>query len=43
MKYISMRTFDFKALPIEIEVKDLKFVKEIPKVVGRPHINHLIL
>ena len=32
-----IRTFDFNPLPIEIEVKDLIFVKEIPKVVGRPH------
>jgi len=36
-KRSDIRTFDFKALPIEIEVKDLKFVKEIPKVIGRPH------
>lgn len=32
-----IRTFDFKALPIEIEVKDLKFVRELPKLLGQPH------
>ncbi len=32
-----IRTFDFKTLPIEIEVKDLKFVRELPKLLGRPH------
>ncbi|MCD8186500.1 MAG: AraC family ligand binding domain-containing protein, partial [Rikenellaceae bacterium] len=29
--------FDFKALPIEIEVKDLKFIRELPKLLGKPH------
>ena len=33
----TIRTVDFKALPIEIEVKDLKFVRELPKLLGRPH------
>lgn len=33
----TIRTFDFKALPIEIEVKDLRFVKELPKLLGQPH------
>jgi AraC-like DNA-binding protein len=32
-----IRTFEFKQLPIEIEVKDLKFVKELPKLLGSPH------
>jgi AraC-like DNA-binding protein len=32
-----IRTFEFKQLPIEIEVKDLKFVKELPKLLGAPH------
>ena len=33
----NFKIFDFKSLPIEIEVKNLSFVKELPKVVGRPH------
>lgn len=32
-----IKIFDFKTLPIEIEVKDLKFVREFPKLLGRPH------
>jgi AraC-like DNA-binding protein len=32
-----MRTFEFKPLPVEIEVKDLSFAKEFPKLLGRPH------
>lgn len=32
-----IRTFEFKALPIGIEVKDLKFAKELPKLLGQPH------
>ena len=32
-----IRTFEFKALPIEIEVKDLRFAKELPKLLGQPH------
>lgn len=32
-----IRTFEFKSLPIEIEVKDLRFVKELPKLLGKPH------
>lgn len=32
-----IRTFDFKPLSIEIEVKDLKFIKELPKLLGNPH------
>ncbi len=35
--YQTIRTFDFKALPIEIEVKDLKFIRELPKLLGQPH------
>jgi AraC-like DNA-binding protein len=33
----NIRTFDFKVLPIEIEVKDLEFVRELPKLLGQPH------
>nr|WP_319397447.1 helix-turn-helix transcriptional regulator [uncultured Carboxylicivirga sp.] len=32
-----IQIFNFKKLPIEIEVKDLKFVKELPELLGRPH------
>lgn len=32
-----IRTFEFKSLRIEIEVKDLKFVRELPKLLGKPH------
>ncbi len=32
-----IRTYDFKTLPIEIEVKDLKFIKKLPKLLGQPH------
>ncbi len=32
-----IRTFEFKDSPIEIEVKDLRFVKELPKLLGNPH------
>lgn len=32
-----IRTFDFKPLSIEIEVKDLMFVMEFPKLLGNPH------
>ncbi|MFV0469620.1 MAG: AraC family transcriptional regulator [Dysgonomonas sp.] len=34
---VNIRTFDFKPLPVEIEVKDLKFIKELPKLLGQPH------
>lgn len=27
----------FKRLPTEIEVKDLKFIRELPKLLGQPH------
>lgn len=33
----AIKTFDFKALPIEIEVKDVGFAKELPKLLGQPH------
>lgn len=33
----NIKTVEFKALPIEIEVKDLRFVKELPKLLGQPH------
>lgn len=32
-----IRIFNFKTLPIEIEVKDLMFVRELPKLLGQPH------
>jgi len=32
-----IRTVEFKSLPIEIEVKDLKCVRELPKLFGQPH------
>lgn len=32
-----IKTFSFKTLPIEIEVKDLRFVKESPRLLGQPH------
>lgn len=28
---------EFKRLPIEIEVKDLRFAHELPKLLGQPH------
>ncbi|MDR2085013.1 MAG: AraC family transcriptional regulator [Bacteroidales bacterium] len=33
----NIRTFDFKPLPIDIELKDLSFVKELPKLLGKAH------
>ncbi|MDR2920870.1 MAG: helix-turn-helix transcriptional regulator [Tannerella sp.] len=33
----NIRTFEFNPLPIEIEVKDLRFAKELPKLLGQPH------
>ncbi|MDR1562848.1 MAG: AraC family transcriptional regulator [Dysgonamonadaceae bacterium] len=33
----NIKTFEFKDLPIEIEVKDLGFVKELPKLLALPH------
>jgi len=33
----TIRTVEFKDLPIEIEVKSLGFVKELPKLLGQPH------
>ncbi len=33
----NIKTVDFKALPIGIELKDLKFVQEFPKLLGKPH------
>ncbi|MCD8264392.1 MAG: AraC family transcriptional regulator [Tannerellaceae bacterium] len=32
-----IKTFGFKPLPLEIEIKDLGFVKELPGLLGRPH------
>lgn len=34
---IKVKTFHFDPLPIEIEVKDLSFIKELPKLLGSPH------
>lgn len=31
------KTFHFGSLPIEIEVKDLSFIKDLPKLLGSPH------
>lgn len=33
----NVKTLGFNPLPIEIEVKDLKFIKELPKLLGAPH------
>lgn len=33
----NIKTFHFESLPIEIEVKDLSFIKELPKLLGSPH------
>ncbi|MDL2265988.1 AraC family ligand binding domain-containing protein, partial [Parabacteroides sp. OttesenSCG-928-G21] len=33
----NIRTFGFKPSLIEIELKDLKFVRELPKLLGEPH------
>ncbi len=32
-----IRTYDFKALPIGIEVKDVQVVRELSQLLGRPH------
>ncbi|MCD7974103.1 MAG: AraC family transcriptional regulator [Candidatus Azobacteroides sp.] len=32
-----IKTFTFKTLPIEIEIKDIRFVQELPKLLGQPH------
>lgn len=32
-----VKTFHFDPLPIEIEIKDLSFIKELPKLLGTPH------
>ncbi|WP_280747600.1 helix-turn-helix transcriptional regulator [Parabacteroides sp. PF5-9] len=37
MEKNSIRVFDFKVLPIEVEVKELAFVKELPKLFRHPH------
>lgn len=33
----NIKTFNFKTLSIEIEVKDLMFIKALPKLLGQPH------
>ena len=34
---INLKTFHFHPSPIEIEVKDLSFIKDLPKLLGTPH------
>lgn len=34
---LAIKTFNFSSLPVEIEVKDLSFIKELPKLLGSPH------
>lgn len=34
---VNYKTFNFKPSPIEIEIKDLKFIKELPKLLGTAH------
>lgn len=33
----AVKTFGFNPLPIEIEIKDLSFVKQLPRLMGNPH------
>lgn len=33
----AIKTYSFNPLPLEIEVKDLAFVKAVPQVLGQPH------
>ncbi|WP_413512362.1 helix-turn-helix domain-containing protein [Myroides odoratus] len=32
-----IKTYNFSPLPVEIEVKDLSFVKSVPHILGQPH------
>lgn len=32
-----IKTFEFKDLPIKVEIKNLRFVKEFPKLLGQAH------
>lgn len=32
-----LKTFNFNPSPIEVEVKDLSFVRELPRLMGSPH------
>lgn len=32
-----IRTMGFKKMPVEIEIKDLSFVREFPHLLGKPH------
>lgn len=32
-----LKTFEFNPSPIEVEVKDLSFVKQLPRLMGNPH------
>lgn len=36
-KVLDITTFDFKASAIEIEVKNLDFIKALPHILGKPH------
>lgn len=32
-----VKTFNFNPLPIEVEIKDLAFIKQLPRLMGNPH------
>lgn len=32
-----IKTYDFKQLPLEVEIKDLSFIKKAPHLLGKPH------
>ena len=32
-----IKTFNFNTSAVEIELKDLSFIKELPKLLGMPH------
>ena len=32
-----INTYDFKQLPLEVEIKDLSFIKKAPHLLGKPH------
>lgn len=36
-KDTAIKTYSFNPLPLEIEVKDLAFIKEVPHLLGQPH------
>ena len=33
----TIKTYNFKQLPLEIEIKDLSFIKRSPQLLGKPH------